>query len=158
MKRAFRLPFFVFAVLFLLMVTGQIALAGLSLFWRETTWETHVGLGHLVPVLPFVMLILAWVGHLPLRLRGWSGLLLGATIVQTEVFVLIRELSGFAAAFHPVLAAGLFWAGVVALQRAWVVLRYPEKALSSHTPRTATAAPCPGHAPAACQSGGEVAC
>lgn len=73
------------------------------------------------------MLILAWVGHLPLRLRAWSGLLLGAVIVQSEVFVLIRALSGFAAAFHPVLAAALFWGGAVVLQKAWAVLRHSQR-------------------------------
>ena len=111
MKRPLILPYFVLTVFFIVMLSVQILLAGLSLTWRSTVWETHVGLGHLIPVLPLILLILALVGRLPLRLRTWSAVLLAGVLVQTELFVLIRELSGAAAAFHPLLAAGLFWEG-----------------------------------------------
>ena len=128
MNRLLRLAYFVFALLFVLMVSLQIVLAGLSLFWRDSVWQAHVGAGHMAPVFPFVMLILALVGHLPLRLRTWSAVLLGAVLVQTELFVLIREVSGLAAAFHPLLAAGLFWGGIVVAQRAWVLVRQGDTA------------------------------
>ena len=125
MKRSLILPYFVLTVFFIVMLSAQILLAGLSLTWRSSVWETHVGLGHLIPVLPFVLLILALVGRLPPRLRTWSAVLLAGVLVQTELFVLIRELSGAAAAFHPLLAAGLFWGGIVVAQRAWSVYREP---------------------------------
>jgi hypothetical protein len=144
MNRVIRVAFFALAVLFLLSVAVQVGLAGLSLFWRSNTWETHTGLGHLVPLIPLLMVLLALAGRLTSHLPSYSGLLLVGVLVQTELFVLIRELSGFAAAFHPVLALVLFWGGVVVAQRSWALGRSSEIAPA----RAKLVEPAPARGPA----------
>lgn len=134
MRRSLRLPYFIVAVVFVGIVALQILLAGLSLFWRSTVWETHVGFGHLAPLAPFVLLILALVGHLPGRLRTWSAVLFAATLVQSELFVLVREVSGAAAAYHPLLAAVILWGGIVVVQRSWALVKEPTEAPAACDP------------------------
>lgn len=126
MRPAYRLPYFGLAVLLLAMVSAQIMLAGLSLFWESSVWDTHAGLGHLVPLIPFVLLILALAGRLPLHLRAWSGVLLGATLVQTELFAVLHSAAPASASYHPLLAALLLWGSIVVTQRSWVLWRRPQ--------------------------------
>ena len=87
---------------------------------------------------PFILLVLALVGRLPMRLRTWSAVLFAAVLVQSELFVLVREVSGAAAAYHPLLAAVILWGGIVVTQRSWALVKEPVEASAlcdpSHDP------------------------
>jgi Family of unknown function (DUF6220) len=128
MREKLALPYLVFAVLFLLAVLGQALLAGLALFWRDSVWSVHAGLGHMAPLFPFVMLILALVGGMGSRLRPYTGLLLAGVLVQTEVFAGLRSVTGLGSAYHPVLAVLLFWGGTVLAQRSLALARAHRRA------------------------------
>lgn len=122
MRNRLALAYLVLTGLFLLAVLGQVFLAGLALFWRDSLWQIHTGLGHLAPVFPFAMLILALVGKLPVKLRPYTSLLLVGVLVQTEVFAGLRQVSGLGSSYHPVLAVLLFWGGTVLARRSFVLV------------------------------------
>lgn len=138
MSKKTTLPYFVFAVLFLAAVLGQVLLAGLALFWRSSLWDLHVGLGHLVPLFPLVMLILALLGRMPARLRPFTALLFVGVLLQTEIFVGIRMVSAAGSAYHPVLAVLLFWGGTVVAQRSLALAKATEPVKASRASSVAS--------------------
>lgn len=123
MRNRLALAYAAFATLFLLAVLGQALLAGLALFWRDSLWDLHAGLGHFAPVFPMAMLLLALIGRMPAMLRPYTGLLFVGVIIQTEVFAGLRTVSGLASAYHPVLAVLLFWGGTVLARRGLALFR-----------------------------------
>lgn len=123
-----RYAFFGLSVLFVLLVVEQAFVAGLGLFRDSGAWDLHIGLGHMVGVVPLAMLVLALVlrfGRMP---AVYAGLLFAGTVLQTEVFVLLREAAPAVAAFHPVLALILFAGGSMVAQYAWGFARRPVEA------------------------------
>lgn len=122
MSRSGRYAFLTLSVLFVLAVLEQAFLAGLGLFRSSGVWDIHVGIGHTVVVVPFVMLLVSWIFHLGRRLVQYSGLLLLGTVIQTSVFAVLREAAPVLAAFHPVLAVLLFAGGGLVVWYAWALV------------------------------------
>jgi hypothetical protein len=87
-----------------LLVAGllvQVFLAGLGVFADESAFSTHRDFGHILEVLPVVLLITALVAGYG-RWRALVGLgLLGLLFLQT-ILVLQRGSSDIVAALHPV--------------------------------------------------------
>ena len=125
MSRSGRYAFLVLSVFFVAAVLEQAFLAGLGLFRSSGVWDLHIGIGHLVGVIPLAMLVVSFVFHLGRRPATYAGILFFATLLQTEVFAVMREAAPVLAAFHPVLAILLFAGGALVVWYAWALARRP---------------------------------
>jgi len=133
-----RLAFLLLAWLFVAGILFQAYLAGLALIaagpgllTRRAIWDTHIGLGHWIGVLPALMLLLVFLSRFPRATRALTGLLFGLYILQAEVFAMIRQDAPALAALHPVLALLLF---VLALNLAWRTWKIVVMELQASTP------------------------
>ena len=117
-----RILYLILAWLFPIAILVQVLFVGLSLFTSQSYWDAHFSLGHMIVVLPILLVILAYPGRLPRRTIILTWLALGTYLVQAEVFAAIRADAPLFAAFHPVLALVLFaLALIIALQARTVV-------------------------------------
>lgn len=102
----------VLGVLFAVAVTVQIFLAGLAVFVDPARWQWHTSFVHAFELLPVIMLIIAFAGRLPSRLR-WAAvaqfLLIGAQYATAHS-------GGSVAAAHPVIAMLIFWLAVTSVR------------------------------------------
>jgi hypothetical protein len=119
------------AWLFPVAILFQVFLVGLSLFTTQPYWDAHIGFGHSIIFLPALQVLLAYLRQIspPARLLTWLSL--GITLIQTEVFAMIRTAVPALAALHPVLALVLF---ALALTIAWRAL--PVVRVQVQTPST----------------------
>ncbi len=108
MVKWIRIIFLIIAWLFPVAILVQVLFVGLSLFTGQSYWDAHIGFGHLIGILPILLVILGYLGRLPRRTIILTWLALGTYLVQAEVFAAIRADAPFFAAFHPVLALVLF--------------------------------------------------
>jgi hypothetical protein len=131
-----RMAYLVLAWLYVATIVIQVLLIGLNLFAGESTRESHIGFGHLIGVMPILMLIVAFAGRLPGPAKALAGWQFGLWILQAEVFAAIRGVVPVLAAFHPVLAMVTFALAVYVTRRASAWLRVP-----SQTPPVAERAP-----------------
>ena len=113
-----RMAYTIIAWLWVATILFQVLLIGLNLFAGEPTASAHVGFGHMIGILPLLLLILAFVGRLPRSDRWLAGLQFVLFILQAEVFAAIRGSVPLLAAFHPVLALAMFATAVVVASRA----------------------------------------
>jgi len=111
-----RMLYLLVAWLFPVAILVQVFLVGLSLFTTQPYWDAHIGFGHSIVLLPALQVLLAYLGKIPPPAKGLTWLSLGLTLIQTEVFAMIRTAVPTLAAFHPVLALVLF---ALALTIAW---------------------------------------
>jgi hypothetical protein len=112
-----RILYWIIAWLFPVAILVQVLFVGLSLFTSQPYWDAHISLGHLIGVLPILLVILGYLGRLPRRTIILTWLALGIYLIQAEVFAVIRADVPLFAAFHPVLALVLFaLALIIALQ------------------------------------------
>ena len=117
-----RILYLIIAWLFPVAILVQVLFVGLSLFTSQPYWDSHISLGHLIGVLPILLVILGYLGRLPRRTIILTWLALGTYLIQAEVFAAIRAEVPLFAAFHPVLALVLFTlALIIALQARMVV-------------------------------------
>jgi hypothetical protein len=123
-----RVAYVAVAWLYVAAILFQVLLIGLALFAGEPTRETHVGFGHMIGVLPLLLLIVAFVGRLPRWTKTLAGWQFGVFIVHSEVFAGIRDSAPVVAAFHPVLALVLFTLAVFVAYRSLALLNVPQKA------------------------------
>jgi hypothetical protein len=98
----------VVAWLFVAGILTQVFFIGLSLLGRRPSWESHIGLGHMLGGAPLLMIILAYVGRLPRPMKPLTWLALVVYILLADVVIFMRESAPLVAAFHPVLAVLLF--------------------------------------------------
>lgn len=103
-----RLLYSIIAWLFPVAILVQVFLIGLSLFTGQAFWDLHSTFGHLIALLPLLLVCLAYLGRLPSLAKRLAWLVLGLCLIQTEVFALIRTAVPTLAALHPVLAVVLF--------------------------------------------------
>jgi len=102
----------VMGVLFAAAVTVQIFLAGLAVFTSAERWQWHTSFVHAFEGLPLFMLIVAFAGRLPARLR-WAA---GAQLLLIVVQYATANMGGSVAAIHPVSATVIFWLAVTSLR------------------------------------------
>ncbi len=98
-------------------------LIGLTFLGRRPNLQTHVGLGHGLAIAPLLMVILAYVGHLPRPLKLITWLALAIYILLADVVIFMRGSAPIIAALHPVLAVLLFGAAGFLAIRAWQLVR-----------------------------------
>jgi hypothetical protein len=127
-----RILYLIIAWLFPTAILVQVFLVGLSLFTSQPYWDAHITLGHMIGILPILLVILAYLGRLPRRTIILTWLALGTYLVQAEVFAVIRADAPLFAAFHPVLALVLFALSLIIALQARTVLR-PDVKKSSTT-------------------------
>jgi hypothetical protein len=133
MGKWIRILYFIVAWLFPVAILVQVFLVGLSLF-TTPYWDAHIGLGHSIVLLPALQVLLAYLGKIPPRAKGLTWLSLGLTLIQTEVFAMIRTAVPTLAAFHPVLALVLFALALLVALRAARMVR-AEVHMSSPLPQ-----------------------
>jgi Family of unknown function (DUF6220) len=100
---------------------AQVSLIGLWLFSGQPTLYFHKEFGHLIFLMVFALLILAFVGRLPSPLRLATAALSVITSVQTEVFALLP--GSPLRAFHTVLPLVIFFLAAFLALRATSVVR-----------------------------------
>ncbi|CAG7658713.1 DUF6220 domain-containing protein [Paenibacillus allorhizosphaerae] len=106
--RGSRFIFLFVAGLFVVCVTAQIFIAGMAIFTDSSYWHSHIVFVRIFELFPILMLILAFVGKLPVFLRWMSVLIL--VMIFAQYFTANFEGAG---ALHPVIAAVLFWVSIV---------------------------------------------
>ena len=119
-----RIIYLVLAWLFPVAILVQVFLIGLNLFTGAST-QAHIGFGHTIGILPLLLVVLAYLGQRPRSEKGLAWLLFGVTIVQTEVFAIIRSSARTLAALHPVVALILFALAVMVAVRARAFVQPP---------------------------------
>jgi Family of unknown function (DUF6220) len=123
MGKWIRILYLLVAWLFPVAILVQVFLVGLSLFTTQPYWDAHIGVGHSIVVLPALQILLAYLGKIPPPAKGLTWLSLGLTLIQTEVFAMIRTAVPTRAALHPVLALVLFALALIIAVRARTVVR-----------------------------------
>ena len=118
-----RMLYLIVAWLFPVAILVQVFLVGLSLFTTQPYWDAHIGFGHSIVLLPALQVLLAYLGKIPPPAKGLTWLSLGLTLIQTEVFAMIRTAVPTLAALHPVLALVLFALALIIAVRARTVVR-----------------------------------
>ncbi|SRR6266851_6941638 len=118
-----RILYLIVAWLFPVAILVQVFLVGLSLFTTQPYWDAHIGFGHSIVLLPALQVLLAYLGKIPTPAKGLTWLSLGLTLIQTEVFAMIRTAVPTLAALHPVLALVLFALAMTVAWRARTVVR-----------------------------------
>jgi mercuric ion transport protein len=112
-----RRGYLLFAGAFAIGVAIQVFIAGMSVFVDPANWSMHASFVHVLELLTIVMLVLAFLGRLPRRLK----------LIPVALFLLIgvqyATALGFrgsvVAAIHPVNALVIFWISVSSARQAW---------------------------------------
>ena len=107
LRGAVRAAYTVAAWLFVVGILAQVFFAGMGLFACRASWETHIGLGHLLGLLPLLMVILVLASGYPRRTKGFTALLFLNYLLMADLVIFIRR-PPQVAALHPVLAVILF--------------------------------------------------
>ena len=123
MVKWIRILYLIVAWLFPGAILVQVFLVGLSMFTTQPYWDAHIGFGHSIVLLPALQVLLAYLGKIPPPAKGLTWLSLGLTLIQTEVFAMIRTAVPALAALHPVLALVLFALALIIALRARTVVR-----------------------------------
>jgi hypothetical protein len=106
------------AWLFVVGVTVQVFLAGMVVVASQWGWDRHIGLGHTLGLPLLVMLVTAYTGRLPRRLKWSTWALFLVYILQADVIIFLRGSAPVLSAFHPVLALIDFALGITLAVRA----------------------------------------
>lgn len=139
MVKALRFIYLVGAVLFLLGVVAQVFLAGMVLM-GQMGWDSHAGLGFNLGLALLLMLVTAYLGRLPRRMKGLTWLLFVVYILQLTVISSFRGSAPAIAALHPVLALVDFGLGALLVTRAgWLVRQAQDEASTVLEPAAETA-------------------
>lgn len=121
MRRIARYAFAGFAWLFFVGVVVQVFLAGVGLF-RAGSMENHVNLGWILHLVPLVILLLAWGAGADRRTMWHAAALFVVTFFQ-PIAATMRSDMPWVAAFHPVLALGIFWLSLAVARQSVPLLR-----------------------------------
>src|SRR5205809_3711005 len=103
---AARMAYVLFAWGIVVALLAQVSLIGLWLFSGQPTLAIHKEFGHLIFLMVFAYLILAFVGRLPSPMQLATAVLSVITAFQTEVFALLP--GSPLRAFHTVLPLVIF--------------------------------------------------
>lgn len=109
------------AWLFLIAVVVQVFLAGIGLF-GVSDMELHRGVGYNLPILPLLMLLLAWPARIGRRTVWLTLTLFLVTMIQT-LLPSFRGSVAVIAALHPVNALLVFYLAVVTARRSLALVR-----------------------------------
>lgn len=110
--------------LYLAGVLYQVFLAGSALFGPDRSFETHIGLGYLLHLVPILLTIVALIARVGSPLIWWTLALLVVQFIQPLLPMMRGDLP-WAAALHPVLALVIFWLGITIGLQASRLVREP---------------------------------
>jgi len=129
-----RIMYLIGAWLFPGAILVQVFFVGLSLFTGQAYWRTHMVFGHLIGMLPLLLVVLGYLGRLPHAAKRLTWLLFGVYFVQAEIFALIRPAAPMLAALHPVLALVLFAVALTIALRARAFVQAPVRTVTTSEP------------------------
>ena len=126
-----RVPLVIYAtlaVVFLLSVVVQVFLAGAGIFASASWLGSHGILGHVLPVIPLLMVILGLVGKLP-RTINWLTVLLLVLVYIQPWFIYLSRSAGIPllGALHPVNALAIFALPLYLLYRTRLILHMSDE-------------------------------
>jgi hypothetical protein len=110
-----RLAYQVLAWVLVGCVATLVFFAGMAIFVNPERWSWHTSFVHAFELLPLIMLVLAFVGHLPSRIRWLTAVM---WLLITLQYVLVAMRPGWGAALHPVNGLAIFWLSVTLAQQA----------------------------------------
>ena len=118
------------AVVFLLSVVVQVFLAGAGIFASASWLGSHGIFGHVLPVIPLLMVILGLVGRLP-RPINWLTVLLLVLVYIQPWFIYLSRSAGIPllGALHPVNALTIFALSLYLLYRTRLILHMSDEGL-----------------------------
>jgi hypothetical protein len=102
-------------------VLAQVFFAGMAVF-GASSWRLHIDVGFALPILPIIMLILAWPARPGQPFVVLSVGLLVLLMIQT-VLPWLRDTAPLVAALHPPNALLIFGLAFMAARRATLLLR-----------------------------------
>lgn len=123
MTQVSRIVYLIFSSLFLIGVTLQVFLAGMVVVALQTGWGNHRDLGHALALPLLIMLVTAYMGRLPSKIKWMTWLLLGVYIIQSDVIIFMRASYPYVSAFHPVLALVDFGLGAFLVYQVWKLVQ-----------------------------------
>jgi hypothetical protein len=127
MIKGTRIVYLIASWLFLAGVLAQVFLAGMVVVAAQMGWNNHINLGHGLGLPLLVMLISAYLGRLPGRMKRLTWLLFVVYILQADVIIFLRGSAPVISAFHPVLALVDFALALTLALRAWPLARQKEE-------------------------------
>ena len=127
------------AGLFAVCIVLQVFFAGAGVLVNPSYWELHRAFGHSIQLLTFVLLAFGLIGLLPWRMQALNVLIV-LLFVGQYIFLWLMPSLGLPAlrALHAVNALVLFWITVHLGQRAWRLIRAPQRAPGPDRPATMT--------------------
>jgi hypothetical protein len=123
MTKVSRIVYLAASTLFLVGVSLQVFLAGMVVVALRTGWGNHRDLGHALALPLLIMLVTAYLGRLPSKMKWMTWLLLGVYIIQADVIIFMRASYPYVSAFHPVLALVDFGLGAFLVYQVWKLVQ-----------------------------------
>jgi membrane-bound metal-dependent hydrolase YbcI (DUF457 family) len=123
MTKVSRIVYLAASTLFLVGVSLQVFLAGMVVVALRTGWGNHRDLGHALALPLLIMLLTAYLGRLPNKIKWMTWLLLGVYIIQSDVIIFMRASYPYVSAFHPVLALVDFGLGAFLVYQVWKLVQ-----------------------------------
>lgn len=123
MTKASRSVYLAASSIFLAGFAAQVFLAGMVVVAFQMGWSNHRDLGHSLAIPLLVMLITAYLGHLPRKMKWLTWLLFAVYVIQADVLIFLRASLPVATGFHPVLALVDFLLAGILVYQAWILVR-----------------------------------
>jgi hypothetical protein len=123
MTKVSRIVYLAASTLFLVGVSLQVFLAGMVVVALRTGWGNHRDLGHALALPLLIMLVTAYLGRLPSKMKWMTWLLLGVYIIQADVIIFMRASYPYVSAFHSVLALVDFGLGAFLVYQVWKLVQ-----------------------------------
>jgi hypothetical protein len=130
MIKTSRIVYFAASALFMAGVAVQVFLAGMVVVAFQMGWSNHRDLGHTLALPILVMLVSAYLGHLPRKMKWLTWLLFAVYVIQADVLIFLRGSLPVASAFHPVLALVDVLLAAILVQQAWTLVQSTRQATS----------------------------
>ena len=127
--KASRTIYAIFAWLFVAGVVTQVFFAGMAVVAGRWPWTNHVSLGHLLALPLLVMLVTAYMGKMPGRMKRLTWLLFLVYVLQADVLIFLRASVPALAALHPVLALADIVLGLALARQATAIVRAGDTAV-----------------------------
>lgn len=98
------------ARVFALTIAVQVFIAGMALF-VNADWTAHTVFARSFVILPIVMILVSFIGRLPVTYRLRSIQLL-VMVILMFVTAVLSSVVAIISAFHPVIAVAMFWSAM----------------------------------------------